>query len=239
MDIINANIENLTDLWRYAGQKAGITDTFANYEWSYVKGSDWPNRLWYEGIIDQELLRNSYLKQLTIPIWGIYQAQNEENLRHIGFDLKSTQYGMSYSIDKKIISTASVELIPVLSINAAEIWANLFEMSFGYSISQKTIVRTMDKIQYFIAYHKRRVIGTAVLYFEKKEIAGIHSMGIIPEMRRKGFAKQMLQQALFIAQKLEATHATLQASDMGRELYRQTGFKEDFIIKNFIQLNSN
>ena len=58
-------------------------------------------------------------------------------------------------------------------------------------------------------------------------------MGVIPEMRRKGFAEQMMVNLLHWSTEQQFTYATLQASAMGKGLYLKLGFEEQFTMKNY------
>ncbi len=62
---------------------------------------------------------------------------------------------------------------------------------------------------------------------------GVHSVGIPPEMRRKGYAKQIMKLLINSAVDNACDYMTLQASDMGKNLYLNLGFKEQFTIKNY------
>ncbi|WKK81043.2 GNAT family N-acetyltransferase [Marivirga arenosa] len=235
----NKNIENLISLWRLVGQIGGdhlITD---RYELSAVTLSEWPNRIWFNGYIDTELLEhlsNNYkLKDFTFPLMGESSVHNEKIFRKAEFDLKSLQYGMLKQLEGINLADDRVKVVKVTEPNQAYIWSNLFEASFGYMIHPDTVALTMKVVDYYIATYEDQPVGTAVLFFSNSDIAGIHSMGIIPEMRKNGFARSLLLQTLKIAEDKGANWATLQASDSGRPLYKQVGFKEEFIIKNYIK----
>ncbi len=64
-------------------------------------------------------------------------------------------------------------------------------------------------------------------------IIGIHSMGIIPEMRGKGFAEQMMRTILNQAVEQGFERATLQASSMGKGLYLKLDFEQQFAMSNY------
>jgi|1_EtaG_2_1085319.scaffolds.fasta_scaffold89232_2 N-acetylglutamate synthase-like GNAT family acetyltransferase len=235
----NKNIENLISLWRVVGQIGGdhlITD---RYEMSAVTLSEWPNRIWFDGCIDRELLEhlsNNYkLKNFTFPLMGESLVHNEEIFRQAEFDLKSLQYGMFKQLGGFNLADDRVKVVKVAEPHQAYIWSTLFAAAFGYMIHPQTVALTMNVVDYFIGTYEDQPVGTAVLFFSNSDIAGIHSMGIIPEMRMRGFARNLLLQVLKIAEHEGAKWATLQASDSGKALYKQVGFKEEFIIKNYIK----
>lgn len=57
MDLITANINNLTSLWSLAGSKDGQFLDDENFAISTVSESEWPNKLWFHRPPTQELLK--------------------------------------------------------------------------------------------------------------------------------------------------------------------------------------
>jgi predicted acetyltransferase len=72
------------------------------------------------------------------------------------------------------------------------------------------------------------------MLFQTGNYIGIHGVGVIPEMRRKGFAEEIMKFALNISIDLKAEYALLQASAMGKDIYTRLGFEDLFVIKNYI-----
>ena len=77
-------------------------------------------------------------------------------------------------------------------------------------------------------------VGTCILYYRDNTILGIHSMGIIPEMRRNGYALKIMQYALDWTSKMRFEYVTIQASDMAKSLYIKLGFEEQFKMMNYV-----
>ncbi|MEP2771913.1 MAG: GNAT family N-acetyltransferase [Fulvivirga sp.] len=239
MNLIEENIQNLVNLWRLAGQIAGDHIVTAHYEMSAVTLSDWPNRIWFEGDVSvavlEELACRFRLPNFTLPVWGPTLESNELVLQLQGYELKFEQYAMSIPLNNIEIPHKRLKLIKVIDQSMAYLWSTLFTKAFGYLIHPETVVKTMEVVDYYVAMYGAQPVGTGVIFFSQKHIAGIHSMGIVPEMRRKGFARNVLLQLLAISKQKGAHYAFLQASDSGKPLYQQVGFKEDFIIKNYIK----
>jgi predicted acetyltransferase len=99
-------------------------------------------------------------------------------------------------------------------------------------ISAKTLKTTMDQIDYFLIYHDHIPIGT-VITLNTNYVVGIHGMGILPSYRKQGFAKEVLLEFLNRAVEQKRTMATLQASTMGKAIYKSIGFREDFLLRNY------
>lgn len=239
MDVIKANINNLTALWKTGGQLAGKYIEESAYHLSIAASGEWPGKLWFTQPIDSQTLLDIQLKwnlnKLALPIWGDDIERRESMLKASGFEEKLTQIAMSVNLEDAPEHADRVGIQKVTTKPMAEIWSQLFQEAFGYEISAVTVYKTMDSIAYFIGKHDDAPVGTAVLFMDQQGIAGIHSMGVIPSQRRKGYAEALLMHMIHIARMKGATHATLQASDMGKGLYLKTGFQQDFIIKTFIQ----
>jgi N-acetylglutamate synthase-like GNAT family acetyltransferase len=171
---------------------------------------------------------------MTIPLWGVNLGQWEHLMSARDFKVKSLLTGMSMSLDQIYDHSGKLTIQKVNNADMASIWSQLFKDSFGYQINSIAVTKTMDVIDYFIAQYQGVPVGTAALYQDIPEVAGIHSIGIIPSERRKGFAQDLLLLILFLAKQRGAKYGVLQASSMGKALYLKTGFKEEIQIKNFI-----
>jgi ribosomal protein S18 acetylase RimI-like enzyme len=238
MDLINANINNLTALWKTGGRLAGQYIEEGGYRLSIAESGEWPNKLWSIKPLDMQSLTEIRLRwnldELTLPIWGDDLLYQELIYKASGFEEKLTQAAMSINLKDRPDRVERVEIQKVTNKLGAEIWSQLFQEAFGYEISTMTVMKTMEHVEYFIGKHNEIPFGTAVLFMEH-DIAGIHSIGVIPSQRRKGYAEELLIHMLNMARRKGAIHATLQASEMGKGLYLKTGFQEDFIIKTFIK----
>lgn len=237
MDLVKTNLDNLTSLWRVGGEQAGNFFSNESYSMSRVNHSEWPNKLWFHDSIDKsllvELINERSFNGITIPVWGDGLQQTGELLTRYGFELKSELTGMSALLNQVPDHDGVLNTEKVTSREMAVLWSHLFREAFGYQISPLTVEKTMKEVDYYIGKYKETPVGTVVLFQDTPEVAGIHSMGIVPLHRRKGFAADLLLHVLAIAKQKGASCATLQASDMGKELYLKTGFQEDFRIKNF------
>ena len=239
MDLNKANINNLIALWKTGGRLAGKYIEESGYHLSIAASGEWPNKLWFTKPIDTQTLMDIQLKwnltKLSLPIWGGDLEIRESMLKSSGFQEKLTQIAMSVNLEDAPGNVDRVIVQKVTSKPMAEIWSQLFKDAFGYEISADIVNRTMVSIDYFIGKHNGAPVGIAVLFMDQQGLAGIHSMGVIPSQRRKGYAEELLIHMMNIGRMKGANYATLQASDMGKRLYLKTGFQQDFIIKTFIK----
>ncbi len=237
MDLKKANIHNLTNLWKTGGLLAGQYVEEPCYRLSIGESGAWPNKLWFTHQPNMQAMQHIQLKwnlnEISIPIWGEDMSKHELMLKARGFEEKLTQVAMSLTLEEVHDHANKLVIEKVKNGKLAKTWSRLFQEAFGYEISAMTVTDTMESIEYFIGKYDGVPIGTAVLFIDQYGTTGIHSMGIIPSQRRKGYAEELLIRMLNRAQLNGAKHVTLQASEMGKGLYLKTGFQEDFIIKTF------
>lgn len=237
MDVKRENISNLTSLWSLAGQADGQYRENADYAISSVADSQWPNKLWFHRAPTEKLLKEVLTKyncdDMAIPLWQ--PDVPEELLALHGFRLKNELTGMSIRLKGIHDHSPKIDFHKVDNTSSAALWSSLFLQAFGYWIKPSTVVLTMDRADYFIGARRSQAIGTAVLYRDAPNIVGIHSIGVLPDHRRKGYAADLLNHSLNLAEQQGAGHATLQASSIAKDLYLKTGFQEDFLLKNFVK----
>ncbi|MEJ1931808.1 GNAT family N-acetyltransferase [Nostoc sp. NIES-2111] len=90
-----------------------------------------------------------------------------------------------------------------------------------------------EKFIRFIGYENGLPVATSALYLDG-QVAGLYYVGTHPEARRKGFAKAIVLAALYKARSLGYRVATLQASQMGINIYQQIGFQEYFPVTMYL-----
>jgi ribosomal protein S18 acetylase RimI-like enzyme len=239
LNIIQANINNLTSLWQTAAGPFNACFLADDFNYCYIEHSDWPNRLWFEQDITETGINAakdklfSSSKHLTVPYWDIYNNNSQELLQAIGLKEKSLQTGMSLKLNARPQKQLQLNFERVIDAGQARAWAEIYPEAFGYRISEEVIERSRNVIEFYMATHQGEPAGTAIVY-QTGDIVGVHGVGILPEQRRQGFAEEIMEFALNRAVALGASHVTLQASAMGKGLYDKLGFREDFIIKNYI-----
>ncbi|WP_103068988.1 GNAT family N-acetyltransferase [Aquimarina sediminis] len=239
INLIHANIDNLTSLWKIAATTYQSYYSNSKLSYGWVKTSDWPNRLWFNQDITPEIITSAKEKlasspvPLTVPYWDIYKSKSNQILEKNGFKTSFEQIGMSLKLKKPFDKQYDLNIQQVSNRNEATQWSEIFEQSFGYRIHPDILLKTKSSIFYYLAYNQGQAVGTAVLH-KTNDIIGVHSVGIPPQMRRKGFAAQLMKLLINHAIKNGNSYMTLQASDMGKNLYLKLGFEEQFIIKNYV-----
>lgn len=236
MKIITSNIKNLTSLWQTVSEPFNSYFNETDFDYSVIENSEWPNRLWFNQDINKDIItlaKDKIIttsKNLTIPYWDIYNSNSFEILHQNGFKLKFEQIGMSLKTPHIFSELNTLKLKKVSSEKEVELWSSLFSKSFGYYINP--ILLNNKNINFYIAYNKNEAVGTGILY-TTNNISGIHSVGIIPEQRRKGYAEQIMKLLINKSIDINSQYITLQSSNMGKGLYLKLGFEEQFVIKNY------
>ncbi|MBO9729338.1 MAG: GNAT family N-acetyltransferase [Chitinophaga sp.] len=236
IDIIKTNLDNLTSLWKTVGIPFnGFVET-PIYNYCKVPGSDWPNRLWFKQDVTPETLTAALAAlptgKMTIPYWDIYGTNADEYIIARGGVKSSEQAGMSLKLGRPFTGAQHLRYELVRSHEQADAWAAIYPQSFGYQISGEILKKTYQDIRFYLAYLGDQLVGTAILHCVDG-IAGIHGVGVIPEMRKKGFANEIMEHVLNESIELNAAYATLQASKMGIGIYLKMGFADQFLIKNY------
>ncbi len=237
-NLIEANIDNLTSLWKVAGIPFHACFSELHFDYCFIENSEWPNRLWLHQDLKQETISiikervASIPSQLTIPYFDLYNSNSNKFLESGGFTKQFEQVGMSLKLDNLLEVENDLSIQLVSNESESIVWSKLFERAFGYKIHHEILLKTHEEIDYYIAYHHDQVVGTAMAY-KTNDVMGVHSVGIPPEMRRKGYANRIMKLLINLAIGNTCNHMVLQASEMGKNLYLKLGFQEDFIIKNY------
>ncbi|WP_316836993.1 GNAT family N-acetyltransferase [Pedobacter nutrimenti] len=238
-NIIQANLTNLTSIWKQAAELFDSYYMSDDFNYCYIENSDWPNKLWFNGDITESIINEvkeklfSTPSPLTVSCWNIYDSTSYNLLKEAGFKEKSVQIGMSLKLKDWPKKQLRLNFNKVVNADQAELWTEVYTKAFGYRISEEIVKKSWGNIEFYLTTYEEEPVGTAIVY-QTGNIVGIHGIGIIPDQRRQGFAEEIMEFVLNRATILGASHVTLQASVMGKGLYSKLGFKEDFVLKNYV-----
>ncbi|MDL2142707.1 GNAT family N-acetyltransferase [Flavobacterium tructae] len=238
INLIEDNLNNLTGMWKTVSSSFLSYHATPLFEYSKVENSGWPNKLWFRkditkndiGEITKTMQANS---ELAFAYWDIYGTKSYEILDAYGFSLKSEQVAMALKLDQKFALQNNLSFKRVTTEQDAKIWADLYPHAFGYVISKEILIHNHHDVQFYLVSLDNQPIGTFML-FQTQNTIGIHGVGVIPEMRRKGFAEEIMKYALNLSIDLNGDYALLQASAMGKDIYTRLGFEDLFVIKNYV-----
>lgn len=236
--LIKDNINNLTDLWKTVGTPFLSYHKNDFFEYCKIENSGWPNKLWFRNDIaknDVIDIRKTMQDNagLVLPYWDIFGTKSYEILEAYGFEVKSEQVAMALKLDRKFELQNNLSFKKIDNQHDAKIWSDLYPNAFGYVISKEILIHNHDNVHFYLASLDNQPIGTFML-FQTQHNIGIHGVGVIPEMRRKGLAEEIMKFALNLSIDLQADYALLQASVMGKAIYTRLGFEDLFVIKNYV-----
>ena len=232
------NIHNLSQLWTLAGQAFQGFKEHPGYAISTIDHSEWPNRIWVNNTLSQAIgqaIKSEMAKDDRLTFSHFSEGGNETvRLSELGFALKFSQYGMSLPLNTEFRTERNLDFERVNHEAAAGEWSTAFYEAFRYRISTETIVKTSEGIHYFLVYDQQQLVGTIVL-FATGRVMGIHSLGIVPAQRKKGYGKEIMHHVLNLSTEQNFELATLQASEMAKSMYLKMGFSLDFMMENYTQ----
>jgi ribosomal protein S18 acetylase RimI-like enzyme len=232
------NINNLTDFWKTVATPFLSYHKNDTFEYCKIENSGWPNKLWLRKDITKKDLPDIIKTMqsnsgLVLPYWDIFGTKSFEILEAYGFSLKTEQAAMALKLDEKFELEHHLSFKKIENEQDAKIWSELYPNAFGYLISKEILIHHHNNVHFYLVSNEDHPIGTFMLFQTGKTI-GIHGVGVIPEMRRKGFAEEIMKFALNLSIDLKAQYALLQASAMGKAIYTRLGFQDLFVIKNYI-----
>ena len=236
--LIEDNINNLITLWKTAGIPFQSYHKNEVFEYCKIENSGWPNKLWFHQDItekDAEKIIETMKSNsgLVLPYFDIYGTNSYEILEAKGLIKKTEQVAMALQLDQKFQQQNNLSFKRVLNDEDAKTWTDIYPDAFGYVISKEILIHNKENVQFYLFSFENQPIGTCMLFQTGNNI-GIHGVGVIPQMRRKGFAEEIIKFALNLAIDSNLEYALLQASAMGKEIYTRLGFEDLFVIRNYV-----
>ncbi|AXB58311.1 GNAT family N-acetyltransferase [Flavobacterium fluviale] len=236
-NLIKDNIDNLTALWRTVATPLLSYHKYDPFEFCQIKNSGWPNRLWFREDIKEENLPQilEIMEKnpgLIIPYWDIFGSNSNEIFENNGFKIRIQLMAMALKLDQKFKLPNNLNFKRVLNEEDAKTWSDIYPLSFSYVISKETLVHNYENVKFYLVHFEERPIGTLTL-FQTGNVMGIHGVGVIPDMRKKGFAEEIMKFAINEAIDAGCEYAQLQASALGKGIYTRLGFEDLFLITNY------
>lgn len=236
-NLIKDNIDNLTALWRTVAIPLLSYHKSDPFEFCQIKNSGWPNRLWFREDIKEENLPQilEIMEKnpgLIIPYWDIFGTNSNEIFENNGFKIRIQLMAMALKLDQKFKLPNNLNFKRVLNEEDAKTWSDIYPLSFSYVISKETLVNNYENVKFYLVHFEEKPIGTLTL-FQTGNVMGIHGVGVIPDMRKKGFAEEIMKFAINEAIDAGCEYAQLQASALGKGIYTRLGFEDLFLITNY------
>jgi ribosomal protein S18 acetylase RimI-like enzyme len=238
--LMSANIENLTQLWKRMGATTCSSDKTARLFLS----NSWPHRCWFESKVNNKepTMMAESIEQIKdhhiLPVWlqpGTSTTGTQETLKKNGFDVVLEQTAMVLELQNDAKKESSdLKITEITSDRDSDIWTDIAARSFNYEIDPFVIreITGMPDVQLLQAYRHNHPAATALI-FHTGNIVGVHQVGVVEKFRGQGIARKLMQHVINRCSSLSARYITLQASDSAKHLYKSLGFKSQFKIKNY------
>ncbi len=237
------NINNLRNLFKTMG-----STPFSHREQkSFNISNSWPGRLWgaYDYTLsDTKVLINKALSEsnpYTISLWDKKDESTSLSTKAMednGFAVSFEQVAMVLDLKDFVneVDNNKLDMKYVNSIEDVNTWVEIASSSFSHQINEDVIqnISKDENVELLLASIDGIAVGTALI-FSHSDVAGIHLVGVPLENRGQGIAKSIMLETINFAQKKQIPFMTLQASTMGLGIYKRLGFKEQFVLKNYMK----
>lgn len=238
-DLLRANIENLCAFWTACGTEDHALDGGGVLH----RSSSWPRRLWFdygyhpnhddlEALLD---IAQTVDGPVTIPQWHWDDSAMRQTLEATGWEVKMRQEAMVAPLAD--IGPPPPSAVPLRWLDGPEAageWTRVASAGFGYAIDEAVIVGLVGVTGFHLvlADAEGSTVGAGLL-LQAGPVAGLHMLGVPKAHRRRGYARQLMHGLLAHAYELGCELATLQASNAGKPLYEQLGFRDQGILHSF------
>ena len=179
-------------------------------------------------MIDTESVMKFFNERDASFMWF---TRNAESLRHSGLIYTGDLIAMSLESkhESKYESNPEIEVRRINSHSDSELWARTAWRAFGsegdvsdnYYAFVDSLLDDSENLSLWLAFHEGHASGTLLTTI----MGGVYYVGVVPEKRRKGIAREMLNEIC-----RHNTRLVLQATPSGYELYKNFGFNELFKI---------
>jgi ribosomal protein S18 acetylase RimI-like enzyme len=159
----------------------------------------------------------------------------ERHLLAAGMRSMGDEIGMVADLHSLDLSAQSeeIEIQTVADASDARDWSTVLNATFGFSESigelyynlEVDAMRRGHPRTSFVGYQHDRPVTVGTLFLHAG-VAGVLTIGTIPEVRRGGFGSAMTRFLMQQARAREYPLAVLMASEMGAGVYRKQGFKK-------------
>jgi GNAT superfamily N-acetyltransferase len=173
--------------------------------------------------------------------WWTCPCDTPENLPDIlvKYGLKAKEKSLGMYLDLNYIKQEKFDNLSGLNIKRVLTKEDLFNFDQVHVISggdKTTYEKLFSKLslslyqegastELYVGYCAEKPVATGMLVLYAG-VAGIFYLVTVPEERKKGYGTLMMRFLLSRAKNLGYSHAVLQASVMGVNLYKRLGFKE-------------
>jgi len=216
---LTKNYMNLLDLWRCYGAKE------QNGLWF---STGWPNRVWHDSLSAESTLRSLQQNQLNSKQQLVLRTAPEKGPKGLQADVSLTLMHLMLSQQhQELAEGTDLELLDSNDEAGIGAFMRMCSEGFGYPMEVAPLQRAAhaDGVKLgFLRVHGERV--ATVLLYQQGTTIGVFQVAVPAAFRGKGYATEVMLHCIQWAQEQGAEVMTLQASEMGLNLYRRLGFQE-------------
>ncbi|WP_417446416.1 GNAT family N-acetyltransferase [Kangiella sp.] len=217
------NIANMIALWRYYG---------AEQRGDLWYSHSWPHRVWHNSLDWSETSKELNAVQLSasqqLVTLSAMKDETEWQPQDMRKDLRLTLMHLEMPNTKlEVDKDSELELLDSTDTDGIISFVKMSSDGFGYSMDPQALLRAAKFSAVKLGF--LRVSGervATVLLLKQDNTLGIHQVAVPSAFRGKGYATDMMLHSMRWGQTKRAQLITLQASEMGLNLYRRLGFKE-------------
>jgi len=183
----------------------------------------------------------NYYRSRGMPMAWIVSPSTQpgdlaDHLQKHGLTTLMSMPGMAVDLEAlpSVPMPSGVTLVEVSDMTTLDHWATT--VSAGSTIPRAVMdvvaqssaalgAEAQSIFRSFVAYRNGEPIGASSLYMGAG-VAGIYCVAVLPEARRQGIGAAVTAAPLSLAHRLGYRIGVLQASEMGKPVYRRLGFKE-------------
>lgn len=220
---ITKNCKNLRDLWHCYGAKE------ENGLWF---STSWPYRVWHDSLDTKQTMQSLQQSQLSSnqQLAMLIPPATEPEMAPEGLQADVSLTLMHLLIPQERQALAEGTELELLRSNddiGIHAFMQMCSEGFGYPMEIAPLQRAAQQEGVrlgFLCVHRKRV--ATVLIYQQGSTLGVFQVAVPNTNRDKGYASEVMRHCIQWAQVQGAELMTLQASEMGLNLYRRLGFQE-------------
>ncbi|MBO0780534.1 MAG: GNAT family N-acetyltransferase [Ktedonobacteraceae bacterium] len=164
-------------------------------------------------------------------------ADVEQHLVNRGFKLDEEEIGMAIDLSllpSDLALPPGLRIVEVDNKTILEGWIRVMAVGSGFPRSVVDLLNNIQArhrlarrsvVRFYLGLLNNEPVATSLLLFAGG-VAGLYCVATLPEARRRGIGHAMTTYPLMIAHSESYRIGTLQASQMGFNIYRRLGFQE-------------
>jgi hypothetical protein len=241
MNLTDLTLSNLINFYKSLSDQQGFDQgEFLGIEYVNNNMGDWPSFLLGGDKVDEDKMQQiaSKMKDSSIPPFWIHRDGSDKksfNELALKYGIRQVNFwrGMEIECTKPFLKPPPADDINMDRVSSEEDvrdWLKVVnaELLPGKEISSKIFRNKADKTGFdlFRISKGKKTIST-VLFYRKKDLAGIYMVSTIGKYRGNGFAGWLLRSGMDYLMEKGVSKFILHSSELGFPVYKSLGFTEN------------